>query len=134
MLGKITHVSIIVRDQEEALRFYVDKLGFEVRMNMPMPEMGENGRWLTIGLKGQDIEIVLEHYTWGPGGTPKEREATIGKNPGFIFKVDDCHEVYSELVGKGVQFMSEPQVLPWGTQAVFYDLYGNAHLISQDPA
>lgn len=133
MLSKLTHVAIFVRDQEAARQFYVDKLGLEVRMDAPMPEGG--GRWLTVGPCNQpDVEIVLQHYSWGPEGTPEDREALIGKNPGFVFKVDDCHKAYKELSGKGVQFMGEPQTYPWATQAVFSDLYGNTHVISQDPA
>ena len=132
MITKVTHISILVKDQEEALAWYHDKLGFEIRTDAPM---GEDGRWLTIGPPNQpDLEIVLQPAAWGPDGTADERAAMIGKGPGFVFAVDDCSKTYTELSAKGVSFAGEPEETPWGVQAIVQDLYGNTHVLVQSLA
>lgn len=133
MLTKLTHTTLMVHDQDEALAYYVDKLGFEKRSDAPMPEMGAGARWVTIGIKGQpDVEIILQATTWGLGGdTAEQRAALVGKGPGFIFETDDVRQDYETLKARGVQFMGEPTEFPWGTQAVMADLYGNMHVLSQ---
>ncbi len=131
MITKLTHASILVRDQEEALNYYTETLGFEKRTDQPM---GEGARWVTVGPKNHpDMEIVLQPAGWGSAGTVAERAAQIGKGPGFVFATDDCRQTVAELKAKGVEFTTEPEAVPWGVQAVFTDLYGNTHVLVQPP-
>lgn len=122
MLTHMTHAAIYVHDQQEALNFYVEKLGFVKKTDAPMDEEGKT-RWVTISPQNQpDFEIILQSPDWGPGGTADERRALVGKVPGFVFKTPDCQKDYADLKARGVKFTSEPQTHPWGIQAVFEDL------------
>lgn len=128
MLKKLTHTALIVEDQNEALEFFVGKIGLEKRDDSPM---GENQRWLTIGCKGQEnVEIVLQVPDWGMDNlTPVERKAKIGKQSGFCFLSDNIEEDYHRLQKNGVKVIGKPEKMPWGTQLQFEDLYGNRHLL-----
>jgi catechol 2,3-dioxygenase-like lactoylglutathione lyase family enzyme len=126
MLTKVTHVSLLVRDQEEARKWYTEKLGFEVRADDPFP--GGQGRWVTIAPKGQpDLEIVLEPLAWGLASDPTAKAQMIGKVPGWVIHTDDCRKDYEVLQSRGVKFLSPPEEAPWGISAVFEDLYGHQH-------
>lgn len=125
MITKVTHVSLLVRDQEEALEWYTEKLGFEKRADDPFPE-GE-GRWITIAPKSQpDLEIVLEPPDWGLGDAEVKLQM-VGKTPGWVIATDDCRGDYETFKSRGVKFVSPPEELPWGISAVLEDLYGNQH-------
>lgn len=126
MLERVSHVSLVVRDQQEALDWYTDKLGFEVCANDPFPE-GE-GRWITIAPPAQtELEIVLEPLDWGLGGDdPDEKASMIGRN-GFVFAVDTLDDTIKALRDRGVEIVSEPEEVPWGYSALIEDLYGNTH-------
>jgi len=122
MIKNVSHVTLLVRDQDEALSYYKDKLGFSVRYDVTMPE--EGFRWLTVSPAGQrDLELVLMK-----ADTP-ESEGAIGRQaPGslfFILTTDDCRADYAALKAKGVEFLGEPTERPWGLEAMFRDLYGN---------
>jgi catechol 2,3-dioxygenase-like lactoylglutathione lyase family enzyme len=136
MIKRITHTSILVNDIDDALKFYVDVLGFEKRSDNPMPGMGDDARWVTVSPKEQpDFEVVLQQTVWGPGGdSAKERKALVGKQPGFVLEVDDVRQEHDRLAGAGVTFVMEIEDYPWGTQTAFADLYGNVHVLSQSPA
>jgi catechol 2,3-dioxygenase-like lactoylglutathione lyase family enzyme len=144
MIQKMTHAIIYVLDQDQAKDFYVDKLGFEVKVDASMP----NGfRWLTVSPKGQsDMEIVLMKVGSGDvfvemkGGKPetKGRDAeTIaalikkGNFSGGAFNTADCRKTFEELKAKGVEFVSEPQDKFYGVEAVFKDPFGNWFSLSQ---
>ncbi|MBI5930422.1 MAG: VOC family protein [Chloroflexi bacterium] len=133
MIIKLTHISLMVRDQTEAANWFMDKLGLIKVSDSPL---GENSRWVTLGIQNQPgLELILQHYSWGPGAETEEgRAARIGKEQGFIFQVDDCYKMVAEMKAKGVTFTMEPGDFPWGIQAMFLDLYGNCHSISQPPA
>ncbi len=129
MIIRVTHVSLLVRDQEEALQWYTEKLGFEKRMDGPFPE--GKGRWLTIAPAGQqELEIVLQPPEWGLGDAAARVEL-IGKQPGWVVETGDCRRDYEMFKARGVQFVSPPEELPWGISAVFVDLYGNQHNLLQ---
>lgn len=132
MINSLTHTAILVKDQQEALDWYTEKLGFVVRTDQPM---GEDGRWLTVSPPQQeDVEIVLQPPAWGPeDASAEERTAMVGKQPGFVFAVDDCHQTYKDLKAKGVAFASEPEEVPWGVQVMLKDLYGTIHILVQPP-
>jgi uncharacterized glyoxalase superfamily protein PhnB len=126
MIKQVTHISLLVRDQEEALQWYTEKLEFEKRADLPFP--GGEERWLTIAPKEQqDLEIVLQPPTWGTGGDTESRAQLIGKVPGWVVTTDDCRKAYETLAARGVKFLSPPEEVPWGVSAVFEDLYGTVH-------
>lgn len=127
MINTVTHVSLLVGDQHEALAWYTEKLGFEVRANDPFPD-NPDYRWITVAPPGQtDLQIILQPPEWGPAGNTESRAQLIGKSPGFVLGSTDCRRDYEELTAKGVQFISPPEDVPWGVSAVFVDLYGYVH-------
>ncbi len=128
MITKLSHATIYVTDQNRALDFYTNKLGFEVRTDVTM----EGGfRWLTVGPKDQpDIEIIL--YAVGAGSmmdqeTANHLRAVLDKGVmgAGVFEADDCRKTYEELKGKGVEFISPPQERSYGVEAIFKDGCGN---------
>lgn len=134
MLNRVSHVSLVVRDQQEALEWFREKFGFEVLADEPMPD--REGRWLTVAPPAQaELEILLEPLDWGLGGDdPEGKKALLGRN-GFVFGVDDCQATVEELRDRGVEIVSEPERVPWGVSALVADLYGNVHnLVEPEPA
>jgi catechol 2,3-dioxygenase-like lactoylglutathione lyase family enzyme len=127
MINQVTHVSLLVRDQEEALAWYTEKLGFEVRADDPFPD-NPHFRWVTVAPPGQTgLEIILQPPQWGPEGDAESRAEMIGKPPGFVLGSTDCRKDYQDLTARGVQFISPPEDVPWGVSALFVDLYGYVH-------
>ncbi len=123
MITKVLRITLVVRYQEEAFRFYVEKLGFEKRADQPM---GEKTRWLTIAPKNDhDLEIVLQPLDWFEGKARDELAALVGKNPTMVLLVDDCRGTYQVLRERGVQFEQPPEDRPYGLEALARDLYGN---------
>ncbi len=111
----LSHVAIYVRDYDEALRYYTGILGFEKRLDVPLPH-GE--RWVTVGSKGEEVEIVLQRATG-------DRASRIGQGPTWVLGTRNCRASYEILSARGVKFSEPPTAQPWGVQAVFSDLYGN---------
>jgi predicted enzyme related to lactoylglutathione lyase len=127
MIHSVSHVPLLVRDQQEALQWYTEKLGFEKRSDDPFPDSPEN-RWITVAPAGQEnMEIVLQPPAWGPGGDPEARAQMIGNQPGFVLITDDCRKECEELESKGVKIVDPPMEMPWGISALVADLYGNIH-------
>lgn len=123
LFTNIDMIDLVVRDQQDALDWYTEKLGFEVRYDDPLPD--GRGRWVTIGIPGQDdLMVVLEPLEWGPSGTSGEKEALIG-NVSFSMRTDDIEATVEELRERGVEIINEPEAAPWGTFALISDLYGN---------
>jgi catechol 2,3-dioxygenase-like lactoylglutathione lyase family enzyme len=123
MLTKLAVVTILVRDQDEALKYYTETLGLE---KMDDVEFGEGNRWVTVTAKNQkDVQIFLQKGdSFGV-----ELMDHVGKAPAWAFNTDNCRETYEELKGRGVKFSSEPKEKPWGIEAVFEDLYGNTFVL-----
>jgi predicted enzyme related to lactoylglutathione lyase len=127
---KIANAQLWVHDQDEALAFYTDKLGMEVRSDATLPEMG-NFRWLAVGPSGQpDISIVLMAIPDPPVMDAESAESVrdlMGKGfAGTIFlTTDDCQAAYEELRGRGVEFVEEPEERPYGIDSSFRDPSGN---------
>jgi catechol 2,3-dioxygenase-like lactoylglutathione lyase family enzyme len=123
MISKVIRITLVVRDQNEALQYYTEKLGLEKRADMPM---GADTRWLTVAAKDQrDLEIVLQPPDWFHGPEREQHAAMVGKNPTIVFSVDDCRHTCTMLQERGLEFVSFPEDLPYGVQAVAKDLYGN---------
>lgn len=131
MIKKVSRISLLVRDQQEALRWYTEKLDFEKRADTPFP--GGETRWITIAPKGQTgLEIVLQPPQWGLGDDAlNQRGELIGKCPGWVLETDDCRGDYERFRARGVEFLGPPEELPWGISAVFVDLYGTQHNLLQ---
>ena len=130
MLQQLTHVNVWVHDQDEALAFYTEKLGLELRDDVTVPEMG-NFRWLTVGLPGQpDAALTLMAVPGPPvfdADTREQLKAVIAKGAagGLFFSTDDCQATYEELKSRGVEFTEEPSERPYGIDAAFRDPSGN---------
>jgi catechol 2,3-dioxygenase-like lactoylglutathione lyase family enzyme len=134
MINAMTHTQVWVLDQDEALEFYVGKLGLEVHTDADMGEM----RWLTVSVPGQpEIEIML--LTPGPPALDPEtaeqtRElVTKGALGALIFKTADCRATYAELRERGIEFTQEPEERFYGTDCALRDPFGN-HIRITEPA
>jgi predicted enzyme related to lactoylglutathione lyase len=130
MLKHLANVQVWVRDQEEALAYYTEKLGLELREDVTVPEMG-NFRWLTVGVPGQDDVAIVLMAVPGPPVFEEETRAQIhellakGASGGLFFATDDCRGDYEELKGRGVEFTQEPTEMPYGVNAGLRDPSGN---------
>ena len=133
---KIANAHLWVNDQDEALEFYTQKLGMEVRIDVTMPELG-NFRWLTVGPAGQpDVSIVLMGIPGPPVmdvETADQVRSLMAKGfAGTVFlTTDDCQASYEELKGRGVEFSEPPEDRPYGIDSGFRDPSGNSIRITQ---
>jgi catechol 2,3-dioxygenase-like lactoylglutathione lyase family enzyme len=125
-----------VHDQDEALAFYTEKLGFEVQSDVTLPELGDF-RWLTVAPPGKpDVAIVLMAIP-GPPVMDEETAEQIrtlmskGWIGGIFFTTDDVHAAYEELKAKGVEFSEEPEERPYGIDSGFRDPSGNSFRLTQ---
>jgi catechol 2,3-dioxygenase-like lactoylglutathione lyase family enzyme len=130
MLKQLATVQVWVHDQDEALAFYTEKLGLEVREDVTVPEMG-NFRWLTVGVPGQDVAIVLMAIPGPPVFEEETRKKiqdvlSTGAAGGLFFTTDDARGTYEELKSRGVEFQQEPTEQPYGIDAGFRDPSGNS--------
>jgi Lactoylglutathione lyase and related lyases len=118
---KIGHVTLLVKNFDEALDFYVNKLGFVKQQDA---KFWGDQRWVTVSPKDQlDFELTFVL------ADSEEKQAALGKQAGdhvlFTLDTDDCIRDYKALSAKGVKFYDEPTEQLWGTEVVFEDLYGN---------
>ena len=130
MIKRLSIVPLIVKNQDEAFKFYTEKLGFEKVTDVMGPI-----HFLTVAPKeGKDTEILLQVPDPKMMGEEKASDLMnqIGKTS-FIFIVDNCKKTVEELREKGVKIVMEPQTQPYGTQAIISDLYGNSHVL-REPA
>ena len=132
----IANTQVWVHDQEDALAFYTQKLGMELRADVSFDEMGDF-RWLTVGPVGQpDISIVLMAVPGPPlmdDATRDQLRDLMGKGfAGTVFlATDDCQASYEELSGRGVEFIDKPEQRPYGIDAGFRDPSGNSFRLTQ---
>jgi uncharacterized glyoxalase superfamily protein PhnB len=133
---KIANAHLWVHDQDEALAFYTQKLGMEVRIDATMPEMG-GFRWLTVGPVGQpDIAIVLMAIPGPPIMDPdtaeQVRELMAKGFAGTVFlTTEDCRADYEQLKARGVEFTEAPSERPYGIDSGFRDPSGNSIRLTQ---
>jgi catechol 2,3-dioxygenase-like lactoylglutathione lyase family enzyme len=136
MSMKLTTVNVWVHDQDEALAFYTQKLGMELREDVTLPEMGDF-RWLTVGPPAQpDLALALIPIPGPPvfdAETAEQLKAVMAKGAvgGLFFSTDDCQGEYEDLKGRGVEFMQEPTERPYGIDAGFRDTSGNSFRLVQ---
>jgi catechol 2,3-dioxygenase-like lactoylglutathione lyase family enzyme len=136
MLKQLSYVQVWVHDQDEALRFYTEKLGMELREDVTVPEMG-NFRWLSVGVPGQDDVAITLMDIPGPPVFEEETRQKIqdllarGASGGLFFTTDDAQTAYEELKRRGVEFTQEPTEQPYGIDAGFRDPSGNHFRMTQ---
>jgi predicted enzyme related to lactoylglutathione lyase len=136
MLRRLTNTQVWVHDQDEALAFYTDKLGMELREDVTVPELG-NFRWLSVGLPGQpDVAITLMAIPGPPvfdEETRKQIQELMAKGAagGLFFATEDCQASYEELKSRGVEFTQPPTEQPYGIDAGFRDQSGNHFRMAQ---
>jgi predicted enzyme related to lactoylglutathione lyase len=133
---KIANAQLWVHDQDEALDFYVRKLGWEVRADVTLPELGDF-RWLAVAPPGQEeVSIVLMAIPGAPvfdAETAEQvRTLTAKGAAGTVFlTTDDCQRSYEELTARGVEFVDTPEERPYGIDSSFRDPSGNHLRLTQ---
>jgi len=133
---KIANAQLWVHDQEEAVAFYTEKLGFEIRVDATLPELGDF-RWVTVSPPSQpDVAIVLMAIPGPPvmdAETAEQVRTLMAKGfAGTVFlTTDDCRASYEELKGRGVEFVEEPEERPYGIDSSFRDPSGNHIRLTQ---
>ena len=133
---KISVAGVWVHDQDEALAFYIDKLGWEVRADVTLPEMG-NYRWLTVGPPNQpDISVVLNAIPGPPvldETTAEQIRSVMSKGWGgnVLLTTDDVQADYEQLKARGVEFTEAPEERPYGIDSAFRDPSGNQFRLTQ---
>jgi predicted enzyme related to lactoylglutathione lyase len=133
---RLSNAQLWVHDQDEALAFYTGKLGWEVRADATLAEMG-NFRWLAVGPAGQpDVSVVLMAIPGPPvmdAETAEQVRTLMAKGfAGTIFlTTDDVQASYEELKGRGVEFTEPPEERPYGIDSGFRDPSGNSIRLTQ---
>jgi uncharacterized glyoxalase superfamily protein PhnB len=133
---KIANAHLWVHDQDEALAFYTEKVGMEVRADVTLPEM-DGFRWLTVGPPGQeDVSITLMAIPAAPvmdAETAEQVRNLMSKGfAGTVFlTTDDCQVSYEELKSRGVEFTEMPEKRPYGIDSGFRDPSGNSLRLTQ---
>ena len=133
---RITVTQLWVHDQEEALAFWTEKVGMELRLDVSFPEMGDF-RWLTVGPSGQeDVSIALMAIPGPPvfeEETRRQVEDLVAKGvAGTVFlTTEDCQSSYEELSARGVEFTEPPEKRPYGIDSGFRDPSGNSLRLTQ---
>ncbi len=122
MKQNIVHIALVVRDYDEAIEFYCDRLNFELLEDTPQPE--QNKRWVVVAPPGSGgVAILLAR------AANDQQLQFIGNQAGgrvFLFlNTDDFWRDYEQMLAKGIRFVREPSEQDYGTVAVFEDLYGN---------
>lgn len=119
MIRGVKFVSIPVKDQDRALAFYVEKLGFRIQTDQPFDD---TQRWIELVIPGAETRIALF--------TPKGHGDRIGSFANATFWCDDVGATFEILKAKGVEFQAPPTAQPWGTFAIFLDSEGNQFVLS----
>lgn len=133
MIQRLSHTTVYVLDQDSAQKFYVDKLGFEIRNDQKLGDF----RWLTVGPKGQpDLELVLMPIRAGQmldEATASQLRELVKKGTFGcgVLQTDDCKRTFEELKAKGVVFTMEPTERFYGIEALFKDDSGNWFSMTQ---
>ena len=119
MIRQLKFVSVPTRDQDRAVAFWTEKVGFKVATDQPM---GPGQRWIELSIPGAQTGVVLF--------TPPGQEDRVGSFFNGSFACDDVHYTYDQMLAKGVEFEGPPEKQPWGTFAKFRDPDGNTFVLS----
>lgn len=125
MITHVGTVSLFVADQERAKKFYTEILGFELRKDAPLYP-GATARWIDVAPKGAQTGIIL----YLPDENWTHYQQVVGKSQALTFTVTDLAATHAELVAKGVTFVQEPAIEPWGSYAILQDSEGNMLILS----
>lgn len=134
MIQRLSFASIFVPDHDQAIDFYVNKLGFALTADQTLPG---GIRWVTVSPKGQtELQIILYKHRPGPKLTQEDIagiNALVGKGAfgAGVFETADCHKTYEELTAKGVEFNSPPKEQFYGIEAILRDPFGNWFSLTQ---
>ena len=132
-IDRLSHSTLYVVNQDRALEFYTEKLGFELREDARLGTF----RWLTVGPKTQpDLTIVLMPIAEGPTMNQEQARSlkTLVENGvlgGGVLATSNCQESYETLKARGVKFARAPKEMPYGIEAVFHDDSGNFFSLTQ---
>jgi lactoylglutathione lyase len=118
MIKAVKFVSVYVSDQDRALAFYTQKLGFTVVTDQPM---GPDARWIELKIPGAETGVVIMK--------PMMPDHRIGGFMNLSFVADDVQKTYTELSARGVEFIQPPKTEQWGTSAIFKDPDGNTFVL-----
>ena len=121
-------VSVFVADQQRAKDFYTNKLGFELRTDAELYP-GSDSRWIAVAPKGGETELIL----YLPDEAWTHYQGVVGKSQAITLTVTDLQTVFEDLKSKGIKFVQEPDVQPWGTFATLEDSEGNHILLVELP-
>ena len=119
MIKRIKFLGIPVRDQDRALAFYTEKLGFRILTDQ---QFSEKQRWIELSIPGAETGVVLF--------TPEGHEDRIGTFVNTSWEVDNLEKTYAELQAKAVEFAGPPQKQPWGSFVILKDSEGNQIVLS----
>jgi predicted enzyme related to lactoylglutathione lyase len=112
VIKRVKFATLPVMDQQRALEFYTEKLGFKIFTDQPYRE---GWRWIELQIPGGETRLVFSAATGAPDPT----------TPALVFVADDVERTFQDLRGKGVEFTQPPQKAPWGMNALFKDTEGN---------
>ncbi len=121
MISKVKFLGIPVADQDRALRFYTEKLGFEVLGDVPFDE---KQRWITLGIPGAETRVTLF--------TPPGQEDRVGSFVNMAYQSADIQKTYEELTARGVECVKPPTAQAWGSYALFKDSEGNTFCLATE--
>ena len=128
MINHIGTVSIFVSDQDRAKAFYTEKLGMELRADAPLYP-GAANRWLAVA----PAEAVTELILYVPDENWEHYKQVVGQSQAITLDVTDMAGLHSDLKAKGITFIQEPDVQPWGTFAIIEDSEGNRLVLVEQP-
>jgi len=128
MINRVGTVSLFVADQERAKIFYTEVLGFELRADAPLYP-GAAARWVAVAPEGAQTEIIL----YLPDENWEHYKGVVGKSQALTLDVSDMANLHDSLKAKGVTFIQEPDVQPWGTFAIIQDSEGNHLILVEQP-
>jgi catechol 2,3-dioxygenase-like lactoylglutathione lyase family enzyme len=128
MITSVGTVSVFVSDQDRAKEFYTDVLGFELRTDAPLYP-GATARWVAVAPAGAKTEVIL----YLPDENWEHYQQTVGKSQALTFEVSDIAALHEDLKAKGVTFLQEPDLQPWGTFATIQDSEGNSLILVEQP-
>lgn len=128
-IESLAYVPIVVDDLDEALEFYTETLGFELTQDEEFEIDGTTGRWVTIGLPGDNVQFSLrtDDEPYYDEDTNALMAARKGIETYYTFSTDDCEACVESLREAGVDITEEPVSYPWGTEAMFVDPTGNEY-------
>ncbi|EJL27337.1 hypothetical protein PMI01_03818 [Caulobacter sp. AP07] len=117
---QVATIVVAVRDQEQALAWFIDKLQFEKREDHVVGDQ----RWITVASPDDQVSFAL------PDWFPEQ----VGTNAAVVLRTQDCRRSYERLKARGVEFVQAPESRSYGVMAIFKDLHGNLYLLQQSPS